>query len=301
MVGRVPAGLGGKILTRASTLIQAAPAKPATGVECFPAMGTRIELHRFGGGDADALSRARAAIEAVDDALTIHRPSAATTLNDALLAGRRSPIDDPILLDALTRIHTAQELTRGMFDPVADLRLPGSGWGHVRFDARAARIECSTPMALDFGGMGKGFALDHAVAALRDAGVDCALLSAGESSIAVIGEHPLGGAWPFAIPYPRVDASTLVEIELVDEALSVSASVGTNVLAPERAAMIRPGYGAVTAPRCAVVIDRLGSSAEMLSTALIVADDARAAQLCDGRRRLLFDLAPSAPFRTPVR
>ncbi|WBY07618.1 FAD:protein FMN transferase [Sphingomonas sp. 7/4-4] len=168
--------------------------------ERFAAMGTRVELHLFGTVERAAIDAARRAIEAVDDALTIHRPSATTALNDCLMAGRPCHVDDPLLLDALIEIETAHALTQGLFDPAADAARPGAGWGAVRFDRSAARIAASQPVAFDFGGFGKGFALDRACDALRDAGVTSAFLCAGESSIAVIGEHPLGEAG--RSPYP---------------------------------------------------------------------------------------------------
>mgnify|MGYP003941187139 CR=1 FL=1 len=119
-----------------------------------------------------------------------------------------------------------------------------------------------------------------------------ALLSAGESSIAVIGEHPLGGGWPFALPDPFGDG-VLVEIEIVDQALSISSTVGAGTAAPERSAMIRPGDAAsVTTPRCTLAIDRSGALAEMMSTALLVADERQAADLIAGRPQQLFRFAP---------
>ncbi|MES2420568.1 MAG: FAD:protein FMN transferase [Pseudomonadota bacterium] len=269
----------------------------AAQVERFVAMGTRVELHVFGGGFADALVAARRAVEGVDDALTIHRPSPTTAINAALLVGRDVAIDDPVLIDALIAIQDVHALTDGLFDPAIDQRSGGAGWGDVVFDPRTARIAATRPLALDFGGFGKGFALDRACAALRDAGVVSACLSAGESSLAVIGEHPLGGGWPFAIPHPMVDGAVLLELELLDEALSISTTVGAGTHGPERAAMIRPGDGAiVTAARCAVAIDRSGGTAEALSTALLVADDDRARRLLDGgpARRFLYDLSQEA-------
>ncbi|KQM74494.1 ApbE family lipoprotein [Sphingomonas sp. Leaf20] len=260
-------------------------------------MGTRIELHVFGAGSADALHAARRAIEGVDDALTIHRPSPTTVLNDELLAGRGVAIDDPVLIEALIAIDAAHALTEGLFDPAADRRFAGAGWGDLVFDRSTARIAATRPLALDFGGFGKGFALDRACAALRDAGVVCACLSAGESSIAVIGEHPLGGGWPFAIPDPSRTDTVLVEVELVDEALSISTTVGAGTQAPERAAMIRPTDGGiVTAARCTVAIDRSGGVAEAMSTALLVADAPRARRLLDAApaRRFLYDLSKAA-------
>ncbi|MEG3164453.1 FAD:protein FMN transferase [Sphingomonas sp. PB2P19] len=272
-------------------------------VERFAAMGTRVELHVFGGGFADALVAAQRAIEDVDDALTIHRPSPTTAVNDGLLAGRSVAIDDPVLIEALIAIRDLYALTNGVFDPAIDRRFAGAAWDDVVFDPCTARIAATRPLALDFGGFGKGFALDRGGAVLRGAGVLCACLSAGESSLAVIGEHPLGGGWPFAIPHPTRADAVLVELELIDEALSISTTVGAGTDAPERAAMIRPSDGAiVTAARCAVAIDRSGGAAEALSTALLVADDDRTRRLLEGApaRRFLYDLSQEAATTVDV-
>ena len=266
-------------------------------VERFVAMGTRIELYVFGADHAAAMIAARRAIERVDDALTIHRPSPTTAVNDALLAGRGVAIDDPVLIEALVAIEEVHAETEGAFDPSADRRFGGAGWGDLMFDRRAAKLFALKPLALDFGGIGKGIALDRACAALRDAGVASACLSAGESSIAVVGKHPLGGGWPFAIPHPRGGDVVLVELEIVNEALSISTTVGAGTQAPERAAMIRPSDGAImTAARCAVVVDRNGGRAEALSTALLVADDDLAQRLLHrgAARRFLYDLSQEA-------
>lgn len=268
----------------------------AAAVERFAAMGTRVELHVFGAGaDRAVLAAAVRAVEMVDDALTIHRPSPATALNEALLAGRETVVGDAILLDALVASAAAHAATDGLFDPAADARFARTGWADIVFDPAAARIAVTRPLALDFGGIGKGLALDRAGDALRAAGVVSACLSAGESSIAVVGEHPLGGGWPFAVPHPLRPDAVLVEVELIDQSLSISATVGAGMDAPERAAMIRPGDGAVvTAARCAVVVDRLGARAEAISTALIVADDDRARRLRNDApgMRWRFDLSP---------
>jgi thiamine biosynthesis lipoprotein ApbE len=272
-------------------------------------MGTRIELHLFGAVDDDAMIEARRAIEAVDDALTIHRPSATTALNEHLMAGRQATIADPVLFDALVEIEAARTLTRGLFDPAADARTGAAGWRAITLDRDTARIQAASPVALDFGGFGKGFALDRACDLLRRAGVQSALLSAGESSIAVIGEHPLGGGWPFAIPHPLDPGQLLGELELHDEALSISSTVGTGTHAPDRSAMIRPTDGAiVTGERSAIAVERSGARAEMLSTALIVADDDQMRLLLAAQptRRFLFDFTcegamPASPVRTVAR
>ncbi|MBB3909657.1 FAD:protein FMN transferase [Sphingomonas desiccabilis] len=265
------------------------------GTERFAAMGTRVELHRFDGRADDALQAARRAIEAVDDALTIHRPSPATAMNEALLAGRAAVLDDDLLFDAVLAAAQGNADTYGLFDIAADTRT-GASWAMVTLDAHTRRIAAERPVALDFGGLGKGFALDRAIAVLREAGVASALLTLGESSVAVLGEHPLGGGWPFAIPHPDDPEQELLTLELVDQALSVSATVGAGTRAPERAATTRPHTGtAVTAPLCAVAVEPSGTLAEVMSTALIAADDSAAARLLRGRptSRFRFDLGPT--------
>ncbi|WP_066805411.1 FAD:protein FMN transferase [Sphingomonas asaccharolytica] len=263
-----------------------------TRAERFAAMGTRVELHLYGRCDDDVVQAARQAIEAVDDALTIHRPSPTTILNDALMAGRSAAVDDPLLIEAIEAIDAAYPRLLGLFDPAADHRLAGSGWSALSYDRASGRLSATRPSALDFGGFGKGFALDRTAAILRAGGVASALLSAGESSVTVIGEHPLGGGWPFALPDPFGDG-VLIEVEIIDQALSISSTVGAGTAAPERSAMIRPGDAApVTTPHCTLAIDRSGALAEMVSTALLVADERQAADLIAARPQQLFRFAP---------
>jgi thiamine biosynthesis lipoprotein ApbE len=265
---------------------------PEAGIERFAAMGTRVELHRFDGRIDGALAAARRAIEAVDDALTIHRPSPATAMNEALLAGRPAAIDDALLFEALEAAADGHAATQGLFDIAADVR-NGATWAMVAFDRNARRIAAQRPLALDFGGLGKGIALDRATAILRAAGVGSALITLGESSIAVLGEHPLGGGWPFAIPHPEDPAIELLTLELCDQALSISATVGAGTRAPERAAITRPHTRtAVAAPLCSVAVEPTGTLAEVISTALIAADQDAAARLLDRQAgsRFRFDL-----------
>lgn len=236
-------------------------------VERFMAMGTRVELHVFGPCDPQALLEARRQVERVDDALTIHRPSPTVSLNEALLAGRAAVIEDPVLLAALIETRALMALTEGLFDPTVQAGSPNRTW---TLDPRSGRVEAAAPLAFDFGGVGKGAALDAAGKVLRAAGVTSALLSAGESSILTIGRHPLGETWLIAVPHPFVQGTFLAELELVDEALSVSATV--DAAGPGRQPTLRAGDGSpITAPLTAIVVAAQGSRAEALSTALIAA------------------------------
>jgi FAD:protein FMN transferase len=246
-------------------------------VERFVAMGTRVELHQFGPGAPDALARARRAIEAVDDALTIHRPSPATALNARLAAGEQAAVDDPVLWEALLAVDAAWVLTEGLFDPTVG-RSGAGRWPALHFDHAAGLVTADQRLALDFGGFGKGFALDRAVAALAGAGVASAFLTAGESSVAVLGEHPVGGPWPVAVPHPLLPDEWLVELELADAALSISSTIAGP--APERSPMVRATDGAlVEAPATAIAVAPTGAQAEAMSTALLVAPAATAGRL----------------------
>lgn len=272
-----------------------------TRVERFAAMGTRIELHQFGRAAPDALLAARRAIEAVDDALTIHRQSATTAVNDRLMAGEVATTEDPLLLDALAAIAEAWHATDGLFDPTVGSG-EAAGWPALSVDRRSGRIGAARPLAFDFGGFGKGFALDRAAATMRAAGVTSAFLSAGESSVAVIGDHPLGGAWPVAIPHPldpeSWPESWLLELSLRDEALSVSSTIGAGAAAPGRSPMIRPSDSMIiTAAATTVAIDASGAAAEAMSTALLVADRDAARRLIDvdPTRRFVFALDTPQP------
>ncbi|HCB74763.1 MAG TPA: FAD:protein FMN transferase [Sphingomonas bacterium] len=270
-----------------------------TRIERFAAMGTRVEFHVFGPVDDEAIRAARRAVEAVDDSLTIHRPSAATALNEALAAGGSVEISDPLLLEALALADAAVAATGGLFDPTAGEGAPGR-WSALSLDVAASRVTAGGPVAFDFGGFGKGYALDRAVDILREAGVVSALLSAGESSIAVIGAHPLGGGWPLAIPDPVVFGGTLTVIEVEDAALSISATVGAGMLALNRAATVRPRDGrSVAAARTAIAVEASGALAESISTALIVADadEATALMAAWPGYRHLFDHAATAAAR----
>lgn len=73
-------------------------------------------------------------------------------------------------------------------------------------------------VALDFGAMAKGHALDLAAGVLRDAGVTAALLHGGTSSIVAIGAPEGTEGWAIALPF----AGSPQTVWLRDRALAVS-------------------------------------------------------------------------------
>jgi thiamine biosynthesis lipoprotein len=69
-------------------------------------------------------------------------------------------------------------------------------------------------MSLDLGGVGKGYAVDRAYNALEKQKVDYAFISAGTSSVRVLGTKPGGELWKVGIGHPRSPGKYLGVISL---------------------------------------------------------------------------------------
>lgn len=156
------------------------------------------------------------------------------------------------------------------------------GLGHVEFDEAVRTVRfVRDGVSIDLGGFGKGWALDSLRAELIRQGVTCALLSFGESSIAVIGRHPAGRPWPVGIADLNEPTRVRHNFALENAALSTSGSAvharsSSVANAPAHPHLInpldgRPVRGARTVSVCAPT----AAEAEALSTALFVLPAAR--------------------------
>lgn len=118
-------------------------------------------------------------------------------------------------------------------------------------------------VSLDFGGVGKGLALDEISSVLDDFDIQNAFISFGGSSVLTKGHHPHGAYWPFSFR----DNDDEGEVwPLVDDAVSVSSSKQgggdlTHIIDPKTG---RAGTFKMAAVQC-----RSAAVAEVLSTALI--------------------------------
>ena len=104
--------------------------------------------------------------------------------------------------------------------------LESVGYKHVRLDATARTVHFDrSNMELDPGGIGKGYAVDRMVDALKRNGVSMALVSASGSSIYGMGappDEPRG--WRVTIRLPGDLHRTAAEVFLKDMSLSTSGS-----------------------------------------------------------------------------
>ena len=174
-------------------------AVPARAQRARLVMGTLCEIDAPGAAPR-AVSAAFAEIERWDRILSLYKEeSELSALNRAAGTGpaRVSP-------DLYAAVEAALRLARdsgGAFDPTilpvlrgGQAKLPLVGWRKVRMDPAARSIELPVAgMGLDFGGVGKGWALDKAAAILKKAGVKRALFNFGGQLLAV-GEWPVAAA-----------------------------------------------------------------------------------------------------------
>ena len=101
-----------------------------------------------------------------------------------------------------------------------------SGFRHLQLDPANRTVRfLRSGLLLDPGGIGKGYAVDRAVEALREYGIERALVSSGTSSIYAMGE-PLDGAggWTLDLRGPGESDAAAATVKLKNEALSTSGS-----------------------------------------------------------------------------
>lgn len=175
----------------------------------FRAMGTAVELHLDAEGADAALLAAEAEFARLEALLSRFLPdSQLSRLNRAgeLAAG-------PDLLAVVDAALTARDLTAGRFDPTVHDALAAAGYdrtfelvpagagapvlvgtvcnGSVAIDHASQSIRLDRGVRLDLGGIGKGYAVDRALALLAGSGP--ALVDAG-GDIAVTGRP-----WPVGV------------------------------------------------------------------------------------------------------
>ncbi len=102
------------------------------------------------------------------------------------------------------------------------------GYQHLLFDQQARTLRfAQAGMELDLGGIAKGYAVDRAVALLKQHGVNTALVNACGSTIYGLGSPPTesaGKGWKVELQDPLDARKAALAVWLRDRALSVSGS-----------------------------------------------------------------------------
>jgi FAD:protein FMN transferase len=242
-------------------------------------MGATAEVRAAGAADpAAALDAAFAALQRVDDRMSLWKPSELTTLNHAGRA-RVSPDLAAVLWHALD----VSFASGGAFDPTVEplVRAAGHlggrprrlgrcqrarllervGTAHVHLDTATREVSLDPGTRLDLGGIAKGYAVDLALDALRRAGASAGLVDLGGSSLGVF-----GGPAPVDVRDPEDPARPPWATFEIDGA-ALASSGGDQ----------RPGH--ILDPRtglpargvlAATVVARTATEADALSTAVYV-------------------------------
>jgi thiamine biosynthesis lipoprotein len=115
-------------------------------------------------------------------------------------------------------------------------------WRDVEVNPRGSEITFARPgMALDFGAIGKGYAVDRAAESLERDGIEIALVASGGSSHRLLG-HPPGGCWEIGIRHPEDPERTVAWLRLG------AAGVGSHSIHGQGVAIGGKRYGHILDP-----------------------------------------------------
>ena len=260
------------------------------------AMGQPVHLQLFAESEArgyDAAAAALAELRRVEARLSLFDDTSdLSELNRQ--AGRRVlrvGADLAFVLQAGLRIERA---TTGAFNPAVEPLMRAWGFHAPRFSepsgaeirearaaVKAARISLSgervslpsTDTLLDLGGIGVGYGLDRAMAALRRAGIRRAFLDVSGDCMALGAPPGADEGWAVDIVRPGSGGGTLASTRLRDAALATSANTMSVVRYGRavRGHVINPDTGwPADALTQVTVVSRTGIEADALSTAMLV-------------------------------
>lgn len=228
---------------------QPGKSSPTLYTESRPAMGTIFTIKCYM-PDPDSADRImNAAFEEIarlEALLSNYQPS--SELSRISREARDGPVvTDPETFNFLARSLYWSERSHGAFDITVGplLRAWGFkarhghvptqaeqktlrdqvGWDKVQLDAadHTVRFTTRSPMELDPGSIGKGFAVDSVVALLRENRVHAAFISAGGSTLYGLGTPPGKAGWPVEVSDPRTPGSIAATFFLHDTSLSTGA------------------------------------------------------------------------------
>jgi len=169
-------------------------------------MGTFCSVDAWGPAPDAAVAAAFDEIDRWDRVLSLYKKESELAALNASAGTGPFRVSADLYAATEAALRLARE-TGGAFDPtiLPVLRrgpeaLPLVGWARVRLDPAARTIELPRAgMGLDFGGIGKGWALDRAAAVLRARGVARAFLNFG-GQILALGPAEDGGDWSVVLP-----------------------------------------------------------------------------------------------------
>lgn len=276
--------------------------EPVRVTATHPAMGTEFSFILYGNPESDpealrsAAEEAFAAIDGMENVISNWREN-----SEVSMLNRAEPgVEHPLSLGLFSIIEFSKGLfedTGGVFDPTVGpllelwgfyrkegtlpeegevkQALDAVGLNHVRLvPANRAVVLEKAGLSLDFGGIGKGMALDVAAEVLKQNGVTQALLHSGTSTVLALGAPPGQEGWTVEIKDPYNKETGVVDsVALRDASLSTSAGYENAFTVDGKTYSHlfdpRTGYPA-EGPLSATAIAPTGMESDALSTAFFV-------------------------------
>jgi FAD:protein FMN transferase len=200
-------------------------------------MGTLVEVTVVGPSDQlqKAANWALDEIKRIEDLTSFHKQSQLNEINEK--SGLEPVKVDPELIALIQRSLEISKVTHGAFDPTIGVisrlwnfsgpegpRLPSPeeinkalnkvGWEKVEiFPERSEIYLPEQGMALDLGGIAKGYALNQAEQIIKSTGIKSALINAGGDITAFGGKGP-GIPWKIGIQDPRDPSAIAATVEI---------------------------------------------------------------------------------------
>ena len=216
-------------------------------VQSRNAMGTVFTIYLYVRSEPEAQALFESAfdeIERLDETLSNYRESSELSRINRLAAHQAVTTDPEVFslletaVDFSRRSDAAFDITVGPLmrawgffrgnghRPSEDeLRLAREtvGFHNLLLHAPARTVRFAVPsLELDFGAIGKGYAVDCVAAVLVEAGVESGFIDAGSSTVYAMGAPPGKNGWKVRLPDPQARSQTLSSVTLRDQSLSTS-------------------------------------------------------------------------------
>lgn len=220
-----------------------------------PIMGTMVEITTFRNRSSpkgvvagrkteeEALELAFEAISRVDKLMSNYKADSEISLINQQ-AGRNYVKVEPEVLKVIRMAIKVAALSGGAFDitiaPLVELWgfhrknghmpptesiqkvLPLINYKNILIDEKKRKVKLKLPgMMIDLGGIAKGYAVDQAIEALKNNGIDQALVNAG-GDLYVLGHPPKRNFWHIGIRHPFVPNKTVSSLKIRDQAIATS-------------------------------------------------------------------------------
>lgn len=141
-------------------------------------MGTLLEATLERSADAPALEAAFEEVARLEALLSTYRQDSEVSRLNADAGSPAKPVSEDLWL-LLAASSKAWAASGGLFDPTYSSSPSARGFGRLGLESGRRQVFLPRGTRLDFGGIGKGYALDAAAAVLRARGVRRALLNFG--------------------------------------------------------------------------------------------------------------------------